>query len=725
MFASCIVDIVHSNVDRVFDYEADEGVEAGTRVLVPFGKRLVEGFVLQISERTQYGGTIRRIARVLDDFPALNAECIALAKWIAKEYHVTLAEALRLFIPAEMRGGRVSAKVRLTAELADESRIAGIRPSAKAQHEVIRARLAARDAGETLPPAFFTEHYAACKALEKKGVLRLVETEVSRVPYQKISAPERQVRPTEEQQRAISAILSEPATYLLFGVTGSGKTEVYLECIRAQLREGRTAILLVPEISLTPQMLRTFRGIFGDQVAILHSGLSAGERFDEWRRIRRGEARIVIGARSAVFAPVEDLGLIVIDEEHETSYNSEHAPRYRTADIARQRASYHGCALVLGSATPLVESFYRARTGEYRLLTLEHRINGRTMPSVQVVDMKRELRRGNNSLFSGELEAALEENFARGEQSILFLNRRGYSPAVICSDCGYVAKCTDCDVTLCYHEDEGVLKCHYCGNRYDMLTECPKCGGRHLTKRGAGTQRIAAELGKILPKARILRMDNDTTQTKEAHFRITEAFGRGEADILVGTQMIAKGHDFPNVTLVGAVDADQSLYFSDYRSIERTFSLITQVAGRAGRAERPGRVILQTLTPNHFVYRLIAAYDYRGFFEREIALREATGFPPFSVIVKMLFTGEDEAETIACLKTAYERVLKLREERPEEFFFLNRMKSPVRRIMKKFRYQIVMRISSERLLPELYDISDAAQGIHTVNFVEVNPSSMS
>lgn len=725
MFASCIVDIIHSNVDRVFDYEADEGLKPGTRVLVPFGNRLVEGFVLQISERTEYRGTLKKVCRALDDFPALNAECLGLAKWISKEYHVILAEALRLFIPAEMRGSRVSVKTRTVCELADESGIASLKKNARAQWEVVHALLSARDRGETLSPEFFTEHYAACKALEKKGILRLTETEVSRVPYEEMASPEKNVELTAEQRRAVSAILSEPATYLLFGVTGSGKTEVYLECIRARLREGKTAILLVPEISLTPQMLRRFRGIFGEQVAILHSGLSAGERFDEWRRIRKGEARIVIGARSAVFAPVEDLGLIIIDEEHETSYNSENAPRYRTVDIARQRAAYHGCALVLGSATPLVESYYRAKKGEYRLLTLEHRVNGRTMPAVEIVDMKRELRRGNNSIFSGELEQALAENFERGEQSILFLNRRGYSPAVICSDCGYVAKCTDCDVTLCYHEDEGVLKCHYCGNRYDMLTECPKCGGKHLTKRGAGTQRIAAELKKILPRARVLRMDNDTTQTKEAHFKITEAFGKGEADVLVGTQMIAKGHDFPNVTLVGAVDADQSLYFSDYRSIERTFSLITQVAGRAGRAERAGRVILQTLTPNHFVYKLIAAYDYRGFFEREIALREATAFPPFSVIVKILFVGEDEAETVACLKSAFEKVSKLREDNPGEFFFLNRMKSPVRRIMKKFRYQIVMRVRSERMVSDLYDIADSAVGKHTVNYVEVNPSNMS
>ena len=725
MFASCIVDIVHSNVDRVFDYEAEEGLCAGTRVLVPFGNRAVEGFVLQISERTEYGGTVKKILRVLDETPALNAECLRLAKWLAREYHVTLAEALRLFIPAEMRGNRVSAKVRIACELADPAGIAGLNKNAKAQWKVAHALLSADREGKKLPPEYFTAHYAACKALEKKGILRLVETEVSRVPYGEMTFSEKEVEPTEEQRRAIAAILSEPATFLLFGVTGSGKTEVYLECIRQKLREGKTAILLVPEISLTPQMLRRFRGIFGERVAILHSGLSAGERFDEWRRIRSGEARIVIGARSAIFAPVEDLGLIIIDEEHENSYNSENAPRYRTEEVARERAAYNGCALVLGSATPQIESFYRAQKGEYKLLTLEKRVNGRKMPDVIVTDMKRELRRGNNSLFSGELETALVENFQKGEQSVLFLNRRGYSPTVICSDCGYVAKCSDCDVTLCYHEDEGLLKCHYCGNRYDMLTQCPECGGKRLTKRGAGTQRIVSELKKILPKARILRMDNDTTQTKEAHFKITEAFGKGEADVLVGTQMIAKGHDFPNVTLVGVVDADQSLYYSDYRSLERTFGLITQVAGRAGRAERPGRVILQTLTPNHFLFRLIANYDYRGFYEREIALREATCFPPFATIVKVLFVGENEEDTVACLKGAYEKISALRARNPEEFFFLNRMKSPIRRIMKMYRYQIVMRIKSERLLAEIYGISDGAQSLHTRNYVEVNPSGMS
>ena len=725
MIASVIVDIVHASVDRVFDYEADEGIGPGDRVLVPFGPRPVEGFVLQISDRTEYRGTLKRVIRRLDEFRALNAECLALAKSLARRCHVTLAESLRLFIPAEMRNSRVSAKTRLTAELADESRIAELRKTAKAQFRALDVLFCARRENRPLRPEEFREHDAAFRALAKKGIVRITETEVDRIPYEGIPQQEKHVDLTAEQRAAVQKILSGPGTVLLFGVTGSGKTEVYLECIRAKLREGKTAIFLVPEISLTPQMLKRFRGMFGEQVAILHSGLSAGERYDEWRRIRRGEAQIVIGARSAVFAPLENVGIIVLDEEHETSYNSENAPRYRTADIAAERAAYNGCALVLGSATPLVESFYRARRGDFRLVRLDRRVNGQNMPAVSVVDMKRELRRGNHSVFSGELADALEETYRRGEQSILFLNRRGYAPTVICADCGYVAKCRDCDVALCFHEDENVLKCHYCGNRFEMPDRCPQCGGTHLLKNGAGTQRIVTEVKKLLPSARVLRMDNDTTQTKEAHFRITEAFARGEADILVGTQMIAKGHDFPNVTLVGAVNADQSLYFSDYRAIERTFSLITQVAGRAGRAAREGRVILQTLTPHHFVYGLIARYDYEGFYEREIALRETTAFPPFAVIVKVLFVGEDEGATVSALKEVFARISGIRNREPQEFYFLNRMKSPLKRIMRKYRYQIVMRIRDERLLDEIYSVADSAHREGVGCYVEVNPASMS
>ena len=511
----------------------------------------------------------------------------------------------------------------------------------------------------------------------------------------------------------------------MHGVTGSGKTEIYLNVIAREIRAGRTAVFLVPEISLTPQMLSQLRGRFGNLAAILHSGLSAGERFDEWCRLRSGEAKIAVGARSAVFAPLENIGAIIVDEEHDASYVSESAPRYSTIEIAQMRAEYNGAKLILGSATPSIESYVKAVEGEMGLITLTERINKKPLPEIIIADMRKEVKRGNNTAFSSALREELAETLAGGNQAIIFLNRRGYSRTVLCRDCGYVAKCEHCDVALTYHSEENCLKCHYCGTKYRMLTACPECGGKHVLYNGTGTQRVVADLKQLFPSARILRMDNDTVSGKDGHYSILKKFSEKQADILVGTQMIAKGHDFPAVTLVGILDADMSLHFSDYRSGERTFQLITQVAGRSGRAGEAGRVVLQTCSPENYILRYAVAYDYKGFFENEIALRKATGFPPYSVICRVMVTGEDGERTLETLKKVYFAIEKLRGETPGEFIFLNKMHSPIKKIQGKLRYQVLMRLASRNALGRVYDVAVENTNKNVLVYVEENPVNLS
>ncbi|MDE7158707.1 MAG: primosomal protein N', partial [Clostridiales bacterium] len=427
-------------------------------------------------------------------------------------------------------------------------------------------------------------------------------------------------------------------------------------------------------------------------------GLSAGERFDEWWRLRTGDAKIAIGARSAIFAPLENLGVIVVDEEHDGSYVSESSPRYNTFDIALLRAQHNGCKLILGSATPSVETYKRAAEGEFELVSLPDRINARPLPEVELVDLRREVRRGNASPFSQVLQEKLERCLNGGNQAILFLNRRGFSQTVICRDCGYVAKCEHCDVALTYHSEEDCLKCHYCGTKYHTLTGCPECGGKHIRFVGTGTQRVVGELKKLYPAARILRMDNDTTSGKEGHYKILKQFAERKADILVGTQMVAKGHDFPSVTLVGILDADMSLHFPDYRSGERTFQLVTQVAGRSGRASERGEVVLQTYDPDNYILRFAAKYDYEGFYRHEVGMRAAGMFPPFAKIVRVMVTGENEKETVEALKEVYAELEKIYSANTEKFLFFHKMYAPIKRIQNKFRYQVLMRLTQTDVL---------------------------
>ena len=724
MIAEVIVDIAAGETDRIYDYLCDDDIKAGSRVRAPFGGKIVSGFVMRLKETSDVPpGRLKRVFPCSDGLPALNPECLALAGKLTARYRVPMALSLRLFLPSEMRAGKVRELKKNYASLLVPLSEMSLSKTAKNQ----------RGAAEYLEKNGKTEcgflnglFPGGVAALEKKGYALVKKEQLLRDPYKGLEVEHFDRELTEDQRRAVERIERDERTVqLLHGVTGSGKTEIYLTLIAKCLKEGKSSIFLVPEISLTPQMLSQLRARFGRNAAIMHSGLSAGEKFDEWWRLRTGEAKIAIGARSAVFTPLENLGVIIIDEEHDSSYSSETAPRYNTFDVAYLRAKYNGCKLVLGSATPAVDTYKRAIDGEFGLIRLEKRINRKPLPEIVIADMRREVRRGNNSAFSAALREELDKCLKEGNQAILFLNRRGYSQTVICKECGYVAKCEACDVSLTYHRDEDCLKCHYCGARYRVPTVCPDCGGRKLSYAGTGTQRIAAELEKLYPSARVLRMDNDTTSGKEGHYKILKAFGEKRADILVGTQMIAKGHDFPSVTLVGILDADMSLHFSDYRSGERTFQLITQVAGRSGRAEEKGKVVLQTFSPEDDVLRYAVAYDYEGFYQNEISLRAATMFPPFSKIVRVLVTGEDEKKALEALRGVYFSLERLYTEHAEKFLFFNKMHAPIKRIQNKFRYQVLMRLSDTSVLPLVYDACAEARTRDVLVSVEENPTNLS
>lgn len=729
MIAKVIVDVAHSEVDKVFDYISIDGVNEGDRVLVPFGRQTIEGFVVGFSSASDLPyEKLKAIVKRLDDFSALSEETLKLAEFLRDTYHVPFALALRQFIPSELRGGKVKEKTVLIVTLSDipiEEMISSLKKSATAQIGIIETLAKTKRTGFTELSEKFGS--SAIRALEKRGFLTVTEEKSGRIPYTTLENSAKDVKLTPEQARAVYGIENtDKRTSLLFGVTGSGKTEVYLKLISDTLKKGKTAIMLVPEISLTPQMLRQLRARFRGEVSILHSKLSAGEKFDEWLRLKQGEAKIAIGARSAIFAPLDNLGLIVIDEEHDGSYEAENSPRYKTIEVAEERARLSGAKIVLGSATPSVESYDKAIGGEYYLAEMKTRINGKNLPEFIVADMRQEIRRGNESIFSSDLKFEIEDCLKQGNQAIIFFNRRGYSRQVLCRDCGNVIRCENCDVALNYHKDQGVLKCHFCNATYKMPSACPECGSINLSYNGIGTQKVVDEIKRLFPSARLLRMDNDTTSGKEGHFKILKDFAEKKADILVGTQMVAKGHDFPAVTLVGILDADMSLYFSDYRSGERTYQLITQVAGRSGRADKKGKVVLQTYNPENEVLRFAINYDYVGFFEREKAVRKSTNFPPYSLVLRIMVEADDDKNAMEGLKEVYFRVKEVYERERDKFTFFNKMKCPVKRIKNKYRYEILMRIppDDKRLKDEIYNLAlkDKRQGV--LIYVEENPSNL-
>lgn len=721
MFASVIIDQDSKALDKVFEYRIPNElkIEKGMRVLVPFGTRILQGFVVDINENCEYDANkIKRIISVVEDFACIKPEMLNLMKFMCKKYHLRLTSVLRLFIPSQMREGKVKEIFEKKCKIKDdEAKIRGQKQQAIYNY--------LKENGEEdfslLKEKF---GYSALNSLIQKDIVVIEKYQVKRTPYTS-NVKDKKVVLNSMQQRAVESIKNS-GVYLLHGVTGSGKTEVYMNLISKVLKEGKNAIMLVPEISLTPQVLASFKARFGESIAILHSGLSVGERFDEWKRIFLGEANVVIGARSAIFAPIENLGIIIIDEEHEQSYNSESNPRYETIEVAKFRSKYNVCPLVLGSATPSIDSYQKAVKGEYSLLELPVRANGRELPKIQIIDMMMEIRTGNSGIFSKQLIADLADVVNRKKQAMIFINRRGYSSFMMCRECGYVAKCKDCDVSLVYHKEDKKLKCHYCGKQYKVLDVCPNCKSERIKEGAVGTERVVAELNKLFPDVKVLRMDNDTTSKKNAHAKILEEFKNSKPGILVGTQMIAKGHDFEDVVLVGIVDADQSLYQSDYRSTERCFQLITQVSGRAGRSKDEGKVVLQTYSPRHYTYKFVANYDYKGFFKKEINLRQTANFPPFTKIIRILFSHSDENVVKDELKMCYNKLLKVREKYFDDIIYMDAMKAPLKRIQNKYRYQVIARCKLEKI-EEIEDaIYACTEGtLKSSVFFEVNPQNMS
>lgn len=667
---------------------------------------------------------IKEIIKFLDENPVILPEMLKLMQFMVEEYNLKKVDVLRLFIPSEMRGEKIKPLYVNAYQKVENFDLDNFvcKKNAKKQQEIVDF-LKNNEIIEAEQVKNFSD--SAIKSLVNLGVIKKIPQEKYRTPKSNLNIENSEITLNNYQQKAVDGIKGQ-GTYLLHGVTGSGKTEVYMHLIERILKENKTAIMLVPEISLTPQVLQNFTERFGENVAILHSGLSAGERFDEWRRLLSGNAKIAVGARSCIFAPLQNVGIIIIDEEHDGSYISESNPRYNTIEIAKFRSTQNNCPLVLGSATPSLDSYSKVMSGEYKLFELPIRANGKPMPEIQIVDMLNEIRNGNTNMFSRSLLVNLEECVKEKNQAMIFINRRGFSSFMMCRECGYVAKCTDCDVSLVYHKAENKLKCHYCGKRFHVLDVCPQCGSKSIKQGAVGTEQVVLELKKYFPDVPIFRMDNDTTRNKNAHEKILSEFRQTKPSILVGTQMIAKGHDIPNVTLVGIVDADQSLYQSHYKSAERTFALITQVSGRAGRSEKVGRVILQTYNPKHYVYRFAKLYDYKGFFDKEVNLRKTTGFPPYSTIIRLLISADSEEIAYEKTKNIIQKVRGMRETDRTNFVYLDAMKSPVARVKNKFRYQVLMRVINwQKIRKQIYELCDNEKDAKISLFVEINPQNLS
>jgi primosomal protein N' (replication factor Y) (superfamily II helicase) len=565
--------------------------------------------------------------------------------------------------------------------------------------------------GDTFLPDVLCEEAQVSQAVLKHvvelGAAKFVQLESLRDPFTKEIEQTENLQLTDEQAvalRAISASMqqNEATTFLLHGITGSGKTEIYLQAIEQALAEGKEAIVLVPEISLTPQMTDRFRSRFGEKVAVMHSGLSVGEKYDEWRKIQQQKVQVVVGARSAVFAPFTNLGLLILDEEHESTYKQDDSPRYHARDVAIWRANYHNCPVILGSATPSLESFARAKKGVYTLLQLNQRAKNQPLPDVQIVDMRRELASGNRSMFSVALMEAMRERFEKGEQVVLFLNRRGYSAFVLCRDCGTVVQCPNCDISLTYHRSTERLKCHYCGHEEHVPRECPQCQSDHIRFFGTGTQKMEEEIYKLFPDARVLRMDVDTTRQKGSHEQLLDAFATNEFNVLLGTQMIAKGLDFPNITLVGVLSADTSLHLPDYRSAERTFQLLTQVSGRAGRHDKHGEVIVQTYTPEHYAIELAQQQLYEPFYEQEMLMRRQAGYPPYYYLALIQVAHEDVMLTAEYAARAAQF---LRERLSHQVSIIGPTTASITRLQNRYRYQCLIKYKIEpNLIPVLLDL---------------------
>lgn len=700
MVVGVLVELSNKSVDRIFDYNVDDlikdEIKIGIRVEVPFGRQTLEGFVLEIKNNSEIKD-LKSVIRIIDKDIVLNKELIDLGKKIKETTLSTLISCYQAMLPRALKAKK---KNNITKKYDIYYRLNDYETSKfnKTQQEIIDMF---KDESLIKKEDLLKVSPSSLKTLISKNILIEEKKEHYRLEYGSKTDNIKKLTPL--QQSVVEKVnLNSSNTYLLHGVTGSGKTEVYIKLIAKVLKNNKTAIMLVPEISLTPQMINRFREVFGSNIAAIHSALSEGEKYDEWRRINRGEANIVIGARSAIFSPLNNLGIIIIDEEHSDSYKQDTNPRYNAKDIAIIRGKTNNCPVVMGSATPSLESFARAQKDVYKLLNMTERINGKQLPEIKLIDMNSEVKKSNTHI-SQPLLDAINETLDNSNQVILLLNRRGYSSFITCKNCGYAFKCPNCDITLTYHKTSNTLRCHYCGYGTKVYKECPECHEASITNLGVGTEKVEEELKNLIPSAKILRMDFDTTSRKGMHEKMIMAFKNHEYDILLGTQIVAKGLDFENVTLVGVINADTSLNIPDFRSSENTFSLLAQVSGRSGRSNKNGSVIIQTFNKDHYAINYTKTHDYIGFYNHEMQIRKKLKYPPYFYICYLKISSKDydiasrEANKI---KKSLERNLKttiILGPSPANIFKMNNI----------YRYGIILKYKKEdnlyKLLNMLYE----------------------
>ncbi len=722
IFANIIIDISHEKVDRPFQYRIPEHlrdrVDIGVCVQVPFGRGNTprKGYVIEITDEPNWDvDKIKEIISVQDDIVSAEDISLRLAAWMKRHYGSTMIAALKTVLPSARKQKRQVRKfVSLLTSEEEATAIYNecVRKKQKARERILKELLG--NPGERIPYEFITGKLnvaaATLKSLEDKGIIRIESEEYFRNPQVASSGRYSDKVLSPGQQHIVDTVkrdydLGKRDTYLIHGITGSGKTEVYIALIDDILKRGKQAIVLIPEIALTYQTLMRFYTHFGDRVSVMNSSLSPGEKFDQMERARTGDIDIIIGPRSALFTPFPNTGIIIIDEEHESTYKSENMPKYHARETAIELAKLvpDGACVVLGSATPSLEAYYRARTGEYKLFELNERLTGGTLPTVEVADLRQELRMGNRSIFSLRLQELMEEKLEKEEQAMLFINRRGLAGFVSCRGCGHVFKCPHCDVSLSEHRG-GKLVCHYCGHEEIRPKICPECGSKYVSSFRAGTQQIEDEVKKFWPKARVLRMDADTTRTKGSYEKILSAFANKEADVLVGTQMIVKGHDFPDVTLVGILAADMSLYAADYRASERTFQLLTQAAGRAGRGDKAGNVVIQSYQPDHYSILAASAQDYNSFYNEEIAYRDLLKYPPVSHMMSVQIQSRDEKEGME-LATRLRAIME--QQHVEGAVFIGPAFSAISRINDVYRLNVFAKLDDYEGLVRLKDLLEA------------------
>lgn len=732
LYAEIILNSDALEIDRPFTYkipvELKERVKIGQIVKVPFGtkNKTSEGFVLALKgeEEIDKSFRVKKVASIVTDEPIIYKNDIKLIYFLREKYLCKYIDAFRLLIPVGIMKGAKSKSKKVVVLKSDD--LSSIKNS-EGYIEIIN--FLKENSGKYTKTELINNNSISKYKLNKlieNGLLEVEEEIVFRYNNRTYNIDFEKELTAQQKQVLDEYINSSDNLFLLKGVTGSGKTEVYMRMVEDALNKGKSAIVLVPEISLTPQMIERFKGRFGKDVALFHSKLSDGERFDEWFRVKSGKAKLVIGARSAIFLPVKNLGLIIIDEEHENTYKSDQNPKYQTKEVAEFLSNQKGCKVVLGTATPTIETFYRALIGELKLLELNSRVDGKAMPPMKVVDMRNELKSGNASLFSRELFNEIKEKLSKKEQIILFLNRRGFSTFVSCRSCGYVFKCEECDISMTYHRN-GLLVCHYCGKTKSTPKKCPKCDSKYVKFFGAGTQRVEEEVKKYFKEAKVLRMDVDTTRSKDSYENIYNTFKDRKADILIGTQMISKGLDFKNVTLVGILAADMSINIPDYRASERTFQIITQVAGRAGRGEKQGNVIIQTYTPDHYSLKYAINYDYEGFYEREFTVRALMKYPPFGKI--LLINAISKKEDL--LKQFMHKIsngIKLLVEKEKDIDVLGPIPCLIAKVKENYRWQIVIKGEFEsefakKIKELLYDKSNNVYNDIRIS-MDINPNNL-